>query len=69
MTDKRIVRGKSTSYQLYLEPWGPIIEPNRLKVSRATYDPIEPGNVVVLVLNPGALGVNWYFMRAWQRSG
>lgn len=66
--DKRIVRGKSTSYELELEPWGPRTAPNRLRVNRYTYDPIERGNVVEIVLRPGALGVPWYFMRAGERG-
>ena len=66
--DKRIVRGRSTTYQLELEPWGPRKTPNRLKVGRSTYDPIQRGNLVVLVLRPGALGVNWYYLRAWERG-
>jgi len=61
---KRIVKGKSTTYELELEPWGPKTSSNRLRVGRPTYDPIERGNVVVLVLKRGALGVNWYFMQA-----
>jgi len=65
---KRIRTGKSTTYELDLGPWGPRTESNKLRVSRATYDPIQRGDVVCLTLKQGALGVNWYFMRAWQRG-
>lgn len=65
--EKRIVRGKATTYELELGPWGPIAKRNKLEVAPATFDPIQPGDVVCLTLKRGALGVNWFFMRAWQR--
>jgi hypothetical protein len=65
---KRIVRGKATTYELELGPWGPNARPNKLRVSPATFNPIQRGDVVCLALKRGALGVNWYFMRAWQRG-
>jgi hypothetical protein len=68
VASKRIVKGKTTTYELSLGPWGPKTKSNKLTVSRATYDPIQPGDVVFLTLKQGALGVSWYFMRAWQRG-
>lgn len=64
---KRIVRGKSKTYELDLEAWGPIMKSNKLRVTRATYDAIEHGDVVDLISKRGALGVKWYFMRQWRR--
>jgi hypothetical protein len=63
---KRIHRGQATTYELELGPWGPIARSNKLRVSLATFDPIRSGDVVCLALKRGALGANWYFMRAWQ---
>ena len=68
MIDKHVSRGKTTSYNLSLGPWGPIGKPNRLRVGRATYDPIQPGDILLIDLRKGALRVNWYVMRAWQRG-
>jgi hypothetical protein len=65
---KHIVRGKTTTYELELGPWGPIPQRNTLQVAPATFNPIQRGDVVCLTLKPGALGVNWYYMRAWQRG-
>jgi len=63
---KRIIKGKRTTYELELGPWGPKAKSNKLAVARATYDAIGAGDVACLTLKQGALGVNWYFMRAWQ---
>jgi hypothetical protein len=65
---KRIVGGRTTTYELELGPWGPKAKSSKLRVARATYGPIQRGDVVSLILRQGALGVNWYFMRAWQRG-
>jgi len=65
---KRIVRGKTKTYQLDLGAWGPKTKSNTLKVAPATYNAIERGDVVYLTLKQGALGMNWYFMRQWQRG-
>lgn len=66
--DKHVSRGKTTSYNLELGPWGSIAKPNKLRVGRATYDPIQPGDILLIDLRKGAMGVNWYVMRAWQRG-
>jgi hypothetical protein len=66
--NKHASRGRTTTYSLELGPWGPKLKPNKLQVSRATYEPIHAGDVVILDLRRGALGVNWYFMRMWHRA-
>ena len=66
--DKYVSRGKTTTYNLKLGSWGPIRKSNTLQVSRATYQPIHAGDVVVLDLRRGALGINWYSMRMWHRG-
>jgi len=63
--DKRIVRGRTTTYELALAHWGPKTKTNRLRVGRPTYDYIQRGDVVFITLQHGALGLNWYFMRSW----
>jgi hypothetical protein len=66
--DKYVSRGKTTTYNLKLGPWGPKPKSNTLQVSRATYEPVHAGDVVVLDLRRGALGINWYSMRMWHRG-
>jgi hypothetical protein len=66
--DKHISRRKTTTYNLELGPWGPRVKFNKLEVSRATYEPIQAGDVVLVDLRRGALGVNWYFMRSWRHG-
>jgi hypothetical protein len=65
---KHIVRGKTTSYELDLGPWGPETKPNSLRVRRETFDAVQSGDVVFIGLMRGALGLNWYFMIAAQRG-
>jgi hypothetical protein len=66
--DKRVVSGKTTTYQLDLAPWGPVTDANRMRVGRTTYEYIQPGDVVHLVVRKGALGASWHFMRSWERG-
>jgi long-subunit acyl-CoA synthetase (AMP-forming) len=68
VNSKRIRRGKTTKFLLDLGPWGPKMKSNTLRVGRATYEPIQPGDTVILDLRRGALDVNWYLMRSWQRG-
>ena len=65
---KHINHGKHTSYYLKLSPWGPQTRTSELRVSRDIYDPIQCGDVALLVLQKGAFGLNWYYLRAWQRG-
>jgi len=65
---KHIVSGRTTTYNLDLGPWGPKTKSSKLDVTRAMYNTIERGDLVYLTLKRGALGVNWYFMRQWQRG-
>jgi hypothetical protein len=65
---KRVIRGKTTTWELELGSWGQRTKVNKLTVAPATYNAIQQGDVVYLSLKQGALGVNWYFMRQWQRG-
>jgi hypothetical protein len=46
VAEKHVRRGRSTSYYLDLPPWGPLDEPNSIKVSQAVYDSTAPGQQV-----------------------
>jgi hypothetical protein len=59
---KHVSSGKHTSYELTLDPWGPVAEAGSVDVGRAVYDAVPIGGEVCLALRPGALGVRWYFV-------
>jgi hypothetical protein len=65
---KHISRGKHVSYKLKLAPWGPKTKDNELEVSKTIYDAIESSDTAVLSLRHGVLGINWYYLSAWQRG-
>jgi hypothetical protein len=64
---KHIVRGKTTTFELDLAPWGPRANSNNLRIARETYDAVQRGDVVYLTLHRGAFGIQWYYMRAAER--
>jgi hypothetical protein len=57
---KHFTTGRSRSYYLVLEPWGPILHTNSLGVSKRVYDKAEPGDRVCLDLRQGRLNAAWY---------
>ncbi len=57
---KHYTNGRSRSYYLSLEPWGPVQQPNSLGVSKTIYDKASPGDQVCLELSPGRLNAPWY---------
>lgn len=60
VVDKHYTTGRSRSYYLVLEPWGPVTRTNRLGVSQKVYDKAEPGDIVCLELRRGRLNAPWY---------
>jgi hypothetical protein len=64
VTGKYIRRGKSTSYNLRLEPWGPVTGPTQVSVSRSLYGSTSAGDTVCASLREGALGFKWYRISA-----
>jgi hypothetical protein len=57
---KHYTTGRSRSYYLVLEPWGPMEQPNSLGVSKTIYDKASAGDQVCLELHPGRLNAAWY---------
>ncbi len=57
---KHYTTGRSRSYYLELEPWGPMHQPNSLGVSKTLYDKSSPGDPVCLDLRTGRLNAAWY---------
>jgi hypothetical protein len=60
VTGKHESHGRSTSYTLYLAPWGPFDTTNRLGVSYTVYHQTLIGQQVCLDLYPGTLHASWY---------
>jgi len=58
--DKHMSSGRSTSYYLRVEPWGPFQTPNQVSVSSREYGEADPGDQVCLALHPGSLHAPWY---------
>jgi heme-degrading monooxygenase HmoA len=57
---KHISHGRSNTYYLQLETWGPFAKPNQVAVSSSTYDATIPGSQVCLQLHPGRLHAPWF---------
>lgn len=51
--------GKTTTYYLTLEPWGPFDEYNNIDVSKALYDKYVPGQKFDVFLMSGRWGIKW----------
>ena len=60
VTRKYESHGRSTSYTLYLAPWGPFEGTNRVGVSSRVYQDTAIGDSVCLNLHPGALHAAWF---------
>jgi hypothetical protein len=48
------------SWDLTLEPWGPVSDRETVNISEAEYQRIRPGDAVCVELRAGALQVTWY---------
>lgn len=60
VTGKHITSGKSTTYYLTLQPWGPVQAAEDVNVSSDYYEQVQEGQSVTVVLRPGWLGVPWF---------
>ena len=60
VTGKHIHRGKSTTYYLNLASWGPLQEPNQIKVTSRFYNDTQAGDQICVELHPGRLQAAWY---------
>jgi hypothetical protein len=63
VVNKSVSRGRSTTYRLQLDPWGPLQQSTTVDVSHSFYDSIQPGKPVCVALRPGAFRVSWYVIR------
>ncbi len=59
ITGKHVSHGKSTTYEVYLAPWGESHEEDSVRVSRAYFDAVNRGDRVCVRLHPGKFGLRW----------
>jgi len=60
VTGKHVSSGKTTTYYLRLEPWGPETTSQDVSVPASVYDYAEVGVTICVDLNQGALHIPWY---------
>ena len=60
--DKHATHGRSTSYYLVLEPWGPVEGRNEISVSSTIYEQVSRGDQICLGLHQGRLHAPWYHL-------
>jgi hypothetical protein len=60
--NKRISKGKTTTYYLELAPWGPVTGNDEVQVSKAFYNKMPVDKSVALYLRTGLLDIPWYFV-------
>lgn len=61
--EKRISRGKHTSYYLKLSPWGPRTTKEDVDVGKNAYNRHQVGDAVDVVVRKGRLEIPWFFIR------
>jgi hypothetical protein len=60
--DKRVSKGKTTTYYLKLSAWGSKIEPDDVSVNKSLYDRVGIGDNVHVYLKQGALHIPWFIV-------
>ncbi|MEP4531635.1 MAG: hypothetical protein ABJ004_01025 [Cyclobacteriaceae bacterium] len=58
--DMRVSTGKTTSYYVELEPWGPVAEKEEVTVSESLYNRLEVGESVNIYLMNGKMNIPWF---------
>jgi hypothetical protein len=61
--NKHVSPGRSTTYRVQLDPWGPQSQSTTVDVPRSFYNFVQPGKPVCIVFRPGAFRVSWYVIR------
>lgn len=62
VVEKEMSSGKSTTYYLTLEPWGPRTETERVSVTKTEYETTDPGDTVDIYLRQGYLRTPWFYI-------
>lgn len=62
--NRHIVRGKITSYNLNVTPWGIHTEAREVEVHKTVYESLHEGDEVTIHLMPGRLNIPWHEVTA-----
>lgn len=62
VTDKRVYKGKSTSYYITTGPWGKFTESEEISISSEEYNKIQINDTVTIYLYNGRLAIPWYYL-------
>ena len=57
---KHVSGGKTTRYELTVDPWGPVGDPDQVQVTREFYDSTKVGQRICVFMGSGRLGARWY---------
>ena len=60
--EKHIMRGKVTTYNLNVKPWGIHTEPGEVEVDKQLYGQLTEGDEVTIYLMKGRLDIPWYLV-------
>jgi hypothetical protein len=60
VTGKHEHHGRSTSYYVETEAWGPHKAGDSIEVPTSTYDAVEVGGKICIYVHPGTLGLPWF---------
>ena len=60
--DQSITTGKSTTYYLKLDAWGPRKESEDESVPRSVYNQVKKGDMVTVYVKKGYFRIPWYFV-------
>ena len=61
--EKRISKGKHTSYYLKISPWGPRKGQEEIDVGRSIYNRYDTGDSVQIIVKQGRFEIPWFFVR------
>jgi hypothetical protein len=59
---QRVSGGRSTTWYLGIDAWGPVSAPSEVSVSSSLYRSVKLGDSVCVHLHPGALKSPWYYV-------
>jgi hypothetical protein len=67
ITDKYISTGKTKTYNITIEPWGPVTETEDIIVGKSFYENAKKGQRIYLNLKGGAWGFKWFVPDEFSR--
>lgn len=62
--DKEVSAGKTTTYYLKIDPWGPRTTPENVSVTKDEYEATNIGDNVNIYLRHGLLRTPWFYIKA-----